>query len=89
MQSISTIISRIEMHCASHGIAESTFGRMAVNDGKFVSRLRSGGSMTLRTFERLESVLSAPATTSTLPPKPSEKSETSSAASANDTEGAK
>lgn len=89
MQSISTIISRIETHCASHGIAESTFGRIAVNDGKFVSRLRAGGSMTLRTFERLDSVLSAPATTSTLPPNLPEKSETSSASSEINTEGAK
>ena len=60
MQSIDTILSRIKTHCAARGIAETTFGRFVVNDGKFVSRLRAGGSMTLRTLERLEGVLGQP-----------------------------
>lgn len=60
MQTIGSIISRIEAHCASRGIAESTFGRLVVNDGKFVARLRAGGSMTIKTLERIETALSTP-----------------------------
>lgn len=51
------IIERIEAHCLRQGIAESTFGRLSVNDGKLVSRLRSGSSITMRTFRALEAYL--------------------------------
>lgn len=34
------------------GMAETTFGRLAVNDGKFVRRLREGCNMTLGTIQR-------------------------------------
>src|SRR5262249_58209541 len=34
-------------------MAESTFGRRAVNDGKFVSRLRDGARITPETLERV------------------------------------
>mgnify|MGYP003348091151 CR=1 FL=1 len=49
----STLLSRIEEHCRTHGIAETTFGRMAANDGKIVPRLRAGGTVTLKTAERI------------------------------------
>src|SRR6185437_5169716 len=35
------------------GMAESTFGRLAVNDGKLVNRLRFGGRVTIETVERV------------------------------------
>lgn len=35
-------VAEIESFCEEYGIAESTFGRLAVNDGKFVGRLRAG-----------------------------------------------
>lgn len=35
-------------------ITETTFGRLAVNDGKFVGRLRAGKSLTLNTFEKVQ-----------------------------------
>jgi hypothetical protein len=35
------------------GMAETTFGRLAVNDGKFVRRLRDGCNMTLATIDRV------------------------------------
>ena len=57
MNSMTDLLSRIEQHCQTRGISESTFGRYAVNDGKFVARLRSGRSMTLKTFERVEAAL--------------------------------
>ena len=39
------LLADIEAFCRVQGIAESTFGRQVVNDGKFVGRLRctSGG----------------------------------------------
>ena len=54
------LISHIERYCAAHGVAESTFGRMAVNDGKLVARLRSGKTITLDTFRRVELFMSRP-----------------------------
>ena len=81
MQTIDTILSRIEAHCSAHGIAESTFGRLTVNDGKFVPRLRAGGSMTLRTLDRIEAVLAGASMPPTLPATPPEPSETCSESS--------
>src|SRR5439155_8588267 len=39
------------------GIAESTFGRLAVNDGKLVGRLRLGGRVTTDTAERVRAFI--------------------------------
>lgn len=60
MTSTQELLTRIENHCGQHKIAESTFGRLAVNDGKLVARLRSGGSINLRTLMRIEEALAAP-----------------------------
>ena len=57
MNPMTELLSRIEQHCRARGISESTFGRYVVNDGKFVGRLRGGGSMTLKTLERVETAL--------------------------------
>jgi SAM-dependent methyltransferase len=38
-------------------MAESTFGRLAVNDGKLVSRLRFGGRVTIETVERVKNFM--------------------------------
>ncbi len=35
-------------------MAESTFGRLAVNDGKFVGRLREGGAVTAHIVQRVD-----------------------------------
>lgn len=53
------LISRIEAFCRQAEIAESTFGRRAVNDGKFVGRLRDGKRVTTATISRVETYLSA------------------------------
>ena len=53
------LISEIVDYCRKSGVAESTFGRFAVNDGKFVNRLREGGRVTTTTFERVRSYISA------------------------------
>lgn len=47
------LLTEIESYLAKRGdMAETTFGRMAVNDGKLVGRLRAGRNMTLATIER-------------------------------------
>ncbi len=57
MNPMTELLSRIEQHCQRRGISESTFGRYVVNDGKFVRRLKGGGSMTIKTLERVEAAL--------------------------------
>lgn len=52
MDTQAQLLSEIEDFLSTRKMAETTFGRMAVNDGKFVSRLRSGANMTLATIER-------------------------------------
>jgi len=42
----SSLLDSISAFCRVNGIAESTFGRRAVNDGKFVARLRDGARIT-------------------------------------------
>lgn len=48
-----TLLESITAFCKHAEIAESTFGRHAVNDGKFVSRLRNGSRVTPETWERV------------------------------------
>ena len=40
-------------------MAESTFGRRAVNDGKLVHRLREGKRITIDTLNRIEAYIAA------------------------------
>jgi len=47
------ILQQITEFCRARGLAESTFGRRAVNDGKLASRLRNGGRITTETLERI------------------------------------
>jgi hypothetical protein len=54
MQSEAHFLLRdIEIFCRRARMAESTFGREAVNDGKLCSRLRSGRRITLETAARI------------------------------------
>ncbi len=48
-----TLLGSISDFCQQTGMAESTFGRRAVNDGKFVSRLRDGARVTPETLHRV------------------------------------
>jgi hypothetical protein len=48
-----TLLDSITTFCKQQKIAESTFGRRAVNDGKFISRLRNGSRVTPETWERV------------------------------------
>lgn len=53
MNATEALLSEIEAFSRTRGIAASTVGLKAVNDGKLVERLRRGGSVTLETAERL------------------------------------
>jgi hypothetical protein len=52
MDAARLLLDEIAEFCRRTGMAESTFGRRAVNDGKFVARMRFGGQVTTRTLER-------------------------------------
>jgi hypothetical protein len=47
------LIDEISQFCAMAGIAETTFGRLAVNDGKLARRLRNGRDLKPPTVDRI------------------------------------
>ena len=51
------LLQEISDYCRRTGLAESTFGRRAVNDGKLASRLRHGGRITTETLDRIRSFM--------------------------------
>ncbi len=54
--------------CRQLKMAESTFGRRAVNDGKFVSRLRDGARVTPETLERVSKFMAEHGATAPVAP---------------------
>jgi hypothetical protein len=55
-----SLLKAIRQYCQTSGMAETTFGRLAVNDGKLVSRLRYGGRVTPETADRLLEFIKQP-----------------------------
>src|SRR5258708_4932222 len=53
------ILGEIRDYCRQTRTAESTFGRIVVNDGKLVSRLRDGARITTGTLDKVRAYLSA------------------------------
>jgi hypothetical protein len=51
------LLEEISSFCRRAGMAESTFGRRVVNDGKLVQRLRHGGRITTDTLDRIRTYL--------------------------------
>jgi len=51
------LLRDIAEFCRRSHMAESTFGRLAVNDGKLVSRLRLGGRVTTDTVDRVHAFI--------------------------------
>src|SRR5438034_4004084 len=45
------LLQQIAEYCRHTGLAESTFGRRAVNDGKLTPRSRNGGRITTETLD--------------------------------------
>src|SRR5262245_62786915 len=51
------LLQEISDYCRNTGLAESTFGRRAVNDGKLTARLRNGGRITTDTLDRIRTFM--------------------------------
>ena len=51
------LLQEISDYCRHTGLAESTFGRRAVNDGKLAARLRNGGRITTETLDRIRAFM--------------------------------
>src|SRR5690348_7946027 len=51
------LLQEISDYCRQAGLAESTFGRRAVNDGKLANRLRNGGRITTDTLDRIRAFM--------------------------------
>src|SRR5258707_12327909 len=52
------ILGELRDYCRAPRPAESTFGRLVVNDGKLVSRLRDGARITTGTLDKVRVYLS-------------------------------
>ena len=53
------LLQEICDYCRQTGLAELTFGRRAVNDGKLAARLRNGGRITTDTLDRIHGFMAA------------------------------
>jgi len=51
------LIRDMERFCLRHRISETTFGKLALGDTKFASRLRGGQNLTVRTMERADAFM--------------------------------
>jgi hypothetical protein len=59
MSTQSDLLAEILEFLPERKIKETTFGLMAVNDGKFVDRLREGANMTLATIDKARAFMAA------------------------------
>lgn len=59
MTTIETLLFDIDAFLRDVAMAETTFGRHAVNDGKFVGRLREGAGVTVATVDRVRAYMAA------------------------------
>ena len=57
MDQRAALLSEIEAFVAKRDMAESTFGRLAVNDWGFVKRLREGGNITFVTADKVRAFI--------------------------------
>src|SRR5258707_6339536 len=63
------ILSHISEFCRRSGMAETTFGRRAVNDGKLVHRLRVGRRITIDALDRIHAYIAASTPGGVAPPR--------------------
>ena len=59
MDTVSALLLEIEEFCREAEIAEATFSTRAVNDGKFVRRLREGANVTVALVDRVRAYIAA------------------------------
>src|SRR6266545_2133706 len=62
------LLQQIADYCRHSGLAESTFGRRAVNDGKLTTRLRNGGRITTDTLDRIRAFITSNSATASARP---------------------
>jgi hypothetical protein len=65
------ILGEIRDYCRATQTAESTFGRLVVNDGKLVSRLRDGARITTGTLDKVRAYLTEHRATPSVRTEPS------------------
>src|SRR3979411_1627485 len=53
------ILSQIAEYCRQADMAETAFGRRALNDGKLVPRLREGKRITIDPLDRIQAYIAA------------------------------
>lgn len=63
-----TLLAEIDAFLGRAGIAETTFGRKAVNDGKFVGSLRQGRDVNSATIDRVRAFIARHPVDSPAPP---------------------
>jgi hypothetical protein len=54
-----TLLAQIDQACRQLKMAQTTFGRLAVNDGKLVNRLQQGARVTVSTVDRVHRFIEA------------------------------
>lgn len=59
MTTVAALLKEIEAHLKQAEVAATTFGRRAVNDGKFVKRLRDGKGITVATVDRVRAYIAS------------------------------
>lgn len=57
MDMVASLLTKIDEFLRDSGMAETAFGLAALNDGKFVSRLRGGSGVTVKTINRVNSYI--------------------------------
>nr|WP_314075041.1 hypothetical protein [uncultured Roseococcus sp.] len=73
MDTPAELLSDIEIFLAERNMAHTTFGLLAVNDGKFVARLRERLNITSRTSAKVRAFLDLARAAPTEPPRPHRK----------------
>src|SRR5882757_6006546 len=63
------MLSQISEFCRRADMAETTFGRRVVNDGKLVHRLREGKRITVDTLDRIQAYIAASTPGGVPPPR--------------------
>lgn len=57
MDTREALLAEVEAFLQRERMAPTALGKLSVNDGKFVRRLRSGANLTLATVERVEAFM--------------------------------
>lgn len=52
-----TILSEIRMFCKAHGVSETTFGAMALNDRPLVAQLKNGRELRSATLGKVRAFM--------------------------------